>query len=237
VRSSLLHLNLRLNGSQAYFVDGAVGNASTHAAVHSTVYAAAAGVADVGGQPLAAQLTSFLAQHGVAPSSCMMGRWWVEGLYRLGVWTPQAADLALALLTSPVYPSWLDMIAQVCELLVPAQAVSFCQSLRFPPVGPNTCLLPSSVFLQTLLHQPALPRSNVLLDLGCPGCAVLTRGPPAPWRHGAPKTSPTSTGLTHGGLVLSAPTRSLLDSTPSLKSWPSCRDAAPSLDVRVVRTS
>jgi hypothetical protein len=94
-------------------VDGAVGASASHAAVHSTVYAISAGVADAGGAPLAQQLTSFLGRHGVAPSSCMMGRWWVQGLYRLGVHTSAAADLALSILTSPSYPSWLDMIAQV----------------------------------------------------------------------------------------------------------------------------
>jgi hypothetical protein len=113
VRASLLHFNLRVNGSEAYFVDGAVGAPATHAAVHSTVYAISAGVADAGGAALAQQLTTFLGRHGVAPSSCMMGRWWVDGLYRLGLWAGEAADLALTILTSPSYPSWLDMIAQV----------------------------------------------------------------------------------------------------------------------------
>ena len=42
----------------------------------------------------------------------MMGRWWVEALYRLGVALPAAADLALKVLTAETYPSWLDMLAQ-----------------------------------------------------------------------------------------------------------------------------
>ena len=112
VKASLLAHNLRTNGSEAYFVDGAVGTPSSHAAVHSTLYAISAGVADSGGAALAQQLTAYLGRHGVAPSSCMMGRWWVEGLYRLGVWAGEAADLALAVLTSTAYPSWLDMVAQ-----------------------------------------------------------------------------------------------------------------------------
>lgn len=93
-------LNLRRNGSEAYFVDGAAGPSSKHAAVHSTLFAISAGAAD-GDAALGAALTAFLARHGVAPSSCMMGRWWVDGLYRIGVWAPEAADLALAVLTAP----------------------------------------------------------------------------------------------------------------------------------------
>ena len=112
VREALLNRNLRENATMAYFVDGAVGNASQHAAIHSTVYAVAAGTAEPGGAPLAAKLTKFMTAHGVAPSSCMMGRWWVEAYYNLGVFVPEAADAALAVLTSPVYPSWLDMLAQ-----------------------------------------------------------------------------------------------------------------------------
>lgn len=37
---------LRYNASEAYFVDGAVGNSTGHAAIHSTLYAVAAGAAD-----------------------------------------------------------------------------------------------------------------------------------------------------------------------------------------------
>jgi len=111
-RSALLALNLRTNDTEAYFVDGAVGKSASHVAVHSTLYAVSAGAAAEGGAPLAKKLTAYLSRHGVAPSSCMMGRWWVEALYNLGVWAPEAADLAFSVLTSPVYPSWLDMTAQ-----------------------------------------------------------------------------------------------------------------------------
>ena len=111
VRAALVGLNLRQNGSEAFFVDGGVGAPASHAAVHSTLYAIAAGAAD-GDGALASALTAFLRRRGVSPSSCMMGRWWVTGLYRIGVWSPAAADLALEVLTAPEYPSWLDMIAQ-----------------------------------------------------------------------------------------------------------------------------
>jgi alpha-L-rhamnosidase len=104
-------LNWRTNGSEAFFVDGAAGAPAAHAAVHSTVMALAAGALD-GDAPAIAAATRFLARHGVAPSSCMMGRWWVDALFRGGVWVADAADLALAVLTSAEYPGWLDMLAQ-----------------------------------------------------------------------------------------------------------------------------
>jgi hypothetical protein len=50
ILAGLAKYNLRVNGSEAYFVDGAVGASASHAAVHSTVYAVAAGAADAGDQ-------------------------------------------------------------------------------------------------------------------------------------------------------------------------------------------
>ena len=111
VRAALRSTVLRTNGTMAYFVDGANGAPNRHAAVHSTLYAVAAGAAD-GNATLAAALTAYLVHHGVPPSSCMMGRWWVSSLLRLGVQYAPAADAALAVLTSATYPSWLDMLAQ-----------------------------------------------------------------------------------------------------------------------------
>ncbi len=110
-RAALARHNLRRNGSEAYFVDGAVGASADHAAVHSTLFAAAAGAAD-GDSVVADALAAWLRRHGVAPSSCMMGRWWVTAALRLGAWSPSAADLALEVLTAPGYPSWLDMMTQ-----------------------------------------------------------------------------------------------------------------------------
>ena len=111
VRTALYNLNLRHNGSEAYFVDGAVGPSSLHAAVHSTVYAVAAGAAD-GDAVLGTAIAAYLKRHGVAPASCMMGRWFVDALYRIGIWSPEASDVAFDILTATAYPSWIDMINQ-----------------------------------------------------------------------------------------------------------------------------
>ena len=46
--------------------------------------------------------------------SCMAAHWLLEGLYRIGWHTPEAADYALDLLTSnSPNNSWMSMIAQV----------------------------------------------------------------------------------------------------------------------------
>jgi hypothetical protein len=113
LRAALAAHNLRAlaNGS-AYFVDGRTGAAAAHAAVHSTLYACAAGACDGVGADTARALVAHLVAHGVAPTSCMMGRWWVEALYRLGVSAAEGADAALGVLTAPGYPGWLDMLAQ-----------------------------------------------------------------------------------------------------------------------------
>jgi hypothetical protein len=102
---------LRYNGSEeAYAVDGAVGpEASEHAALHSSVYAAAAGVAD-GNASLARALGAFLARRDVLPSSCMTARWYVEASYRLGLYAAEPADYALQLLSRSTYPSWGFML-------------------------------------------------------------------------------------------------------------------------------
>ena len=114
VRAALVRHNLRVspgNGT-AYFVDGRTGGAARHAAVHSTLLACAAGACDGLNASVSAGLVAFLSRHGVPPSSCMMGRWWVEALYRLGIASAAGADAALAVLTAPDYPGWLDMLAQ-----------------------------------------------------------------------------------------------------------------------------
>jgi alpha-L-rhamnosidase len=116
LKDALVRHNLRYfpgENATAWFVDGRVGkSAPQHAAVHSTLFACSAGACDGLNASVAGALTSYLVAHGVPPSSCMMGRWWVEALYRLGVSVPQAADAALGVLTSPSYPGWLDMLHQ-----------------------------------------------------------------------------------------------------------------------------
>jgi hypothetical protein len=101
VRAALARHNLRVvNGSYAYFVDGRTGPAAEHAAVHSTLFACSSGACDSLPLGVSQGLVAYLAAHGVAPSSCMMGRWWVEALYRLGVATASGADAAMAVLTA-----------------------------------------------------------------------------------------------------------------------------------------
>jgi hypothetical protein len=129
-----------------FFVDGLLGAPARHAAVHSTLFAAAAGAADGEPAPTQAGLVAFLRAHGVPPSSCMMGRWWVEALYRLGVADAAAADLALDVLTSAAYPSWLDMLAQgatvTTEAWRAADKVSTYQ--RNPGLTKPSCCLPAA---------------------------------------------------------------------------------------------
>ena len=114
VLASLLKLNLRVNATAgtASFVDGAVGAPASHTAVHSTLYAVSAGAADGVDVPTALGLVTYLRKHGVSPSSCMAGRWWVTAGHKLGLLVPDGADLAMEVLTSPSYPGWLDMLAQ-----------------------------------------------------------------------------------------------------------------------------
>jgi hypothetical protein len=103
------HMLVR-NGSYAYYRDG---KGQTHAAIQSTIYAAAGGAAD--DQPqLAAAVTSYLQQHGLAPASCMTGRWWLQALYRLALYDPAGTGALVAqqFLETEAYPSWGNMIAQ-----------------------------------------------------------------------------------------------------------------------------
>lgn len=106
---------LRFNASndEAYVVDG-TGDpaAAAHSAIQSTIYAAAAGLAD-GNATLAAQLSRYLIRRDLGPSSCMTGKWVLDACYRLAVFDPvgAAADYALQLLSRTTYPSWGYMLA------------------------------------------------------------------------------------------------------------------------------
>ena len=108
-KEAMLSRQLRWNGSEAFLVDGTHGAAALHAAVHSTVYAAAAGVAD-GNATLAAALGNYLARRDVLPSSCMTGRWYVEACFRLGYYAAAPADYAIELLSRKTYPGWGYML-------------------------------------------------------------------------------------------------------------------------------
>ncbi len=114
VSAAILATMYHGNGTtEAYFTDGA---GQSHAALHSTLYAVAGGVLDAAGPTRAAQiaplLAAYLRRRDVAPSSCMTGRWYVQALYQLGVYAPDAADFGLELLSRTTYPSWGNMIAE-----------------------------------------------------------------------------------------------------------------------------
>ena len=98
---------LRSSGNESFFVDGATGPAAQHAAIHSTLYAAAAGVAD-GDAELAGRLSAYVIRRDMGPASCMTGKWVLEAAYRLARFDPTgaAAEYALELLARTTYPSW-----------------------------------------------------------------------------------------------------------------------------------
>lgn len=116
IREGILRTLLRLNntgsgGGEAYFVDGASGAGADHAAVHSTIYAIAAGVVDE--QPeLAGPLARYLTRLDTHGSSCMTGRWVVEAAFRLGIYDEAGAAYGLDLLSRSTYPSWGNMITE-----------------------------------------------------------------------------------------------------------------------------
>lgn len=123
VLSALRSLNVRYNATagDAYFVDGAVGAPASHAAVHSTLYAISAGAAD-GDAELGAALTAYLSRHGVAPSSCMMGRWCVL-LLMLVLAAAAAGERG---------GGRVGVTMRMC-VRVPASLRSHCPSLVLPP--------------------------------------------------------------------------------------------------------
>jgi hypothetical protein len=101
------------SGGSAHFTDG-VG--VTHAALHSTLYAVAGGALDAAPDDatraaLAPRLTTYLRSRGMGPASCMSGKWMLQALGVLGRWDAGASALAVAYLTAPGYPGWLNMIA------------------------------------------------------------------------------------------------------------------------------
>ena len=117
IRAAMIERLLRYNATsgEAFFVDGVDGKAAAHAAIHSTIYAiAGAGVADVavgeGPSPLAGQLSAYLRRRDTGGSSCMLARWLVDALFRLGISDSAAADAALDLLSRKSYPGWGFMI-------------------------------------------------------------------------------------------------------------------------------
>lgn len=113
VRQALKTWMQRCTSDECYFVDGAAPPGSLHAAIYSSLYAAAAGVAD-GDPALATMLSRYIIRRDLGPSSCMTGKWVLEACYRLAIFDPtgSAADYALQLLERTSYPSWGYMIAR-----------------------------------------------------------------------------------------------------------------------------
>ena len=95
------------------FVDG-VG--TQHAAIQSQIFPLMAGVVNETESPgMGLAMVKYLRStrvSGNGPSSCMAAFWLLEGLYRVGWHTAEAADLALDVITAHGQYSWLNMIAQ-----------------------------------------------------------------------------------------------------------------------------
>jgi Galactose binding lectin domain/Bacterial alpha-L-rhamnosidase 6 hairpin glycosidase domain len=146
--SSLRQL-LRYNGTEAYAVDGLVGASSNHSAIHSTFYLAAAGVAD-GNTTLANMLAANLIRRDTEGSSCMSGRWLVDGLFRLGRegGSASAADFAVQLLSRTTYPSWGNMILNNATISIEAWAVNDKWNTDF---GHPWCASPAFLIPQNVL--------------------------------------------------------------------------------------
>lgn len=95
------------------FVDG-VG--TQHAAIQAQIFPMMAGVVNETALPgMGLAMVKYLRSarvSGNGPSSCMAAFWMLEGLYRVGWHTAEAADLALDVITANGKYSWLNMIAQ-----------------------------------------------------------------------------------------------------------------------------
>ena len=93
------------NASTGTFADG-IGTA--HTSLHATLFPMMAGAVN---DSMGAAVVRQLRARGMR-CSCMAAFWLLEGLYRVGWHTADAADYALELLTSSGPRSWLAMIAQ-----------------------------------------------------------------------------------------------------------------------------
>jgi hypothetical protein len=95
------------------FVDGL---GTPHASIQAQIFPLMAGAVNETALPgmglaMVKYLRSVLIS-GNGPSSCMAVFWMLEGLYRVGWHTAEAADLALDVITAHGQYSWLNMIAQ-----------------------------------------------------------------------------------------------------------------------------
>ena len=101
------------DSTKGRFVDG-IG--TRHAAIQSQIFTMMAGVVNETETPgMGLAMVKYLRSarvSGNGPSSCMAAFWMLEGLYRVGWHTAEAADLALDVITARGKYSWLNMIAQ-----------------------------------------------------------------------------------------------------------------------------
>jgi alpha-L-rhamnosidase len=113
--SATILTNLRTklyNRSSGAFVDGLAAPASQHSSMHATLFSAMAGAVDEAAVPgMGLAVVATLKAKGMR-CSCMAAHWLLEGLYKIGWHTSEAADHALDVLTSNSSKSWLGMIAQ-----------------------------------------------------------------------------------------------------------------------------
>jgi hypothetical protein len=110
------------NSTTGTFSDGLNGPSihdltpSTHSAIQSIIFPMMAGVVNETAQPgMGLAITNALKlrlKGGVGPSSCMAAFWMLQGLYRVGWETREAADLALEVMTAEGQFSWRNMLDQ-----------------------------------------------------------------------------------------------------------------------------
>ena len=105
--ATAIKLNMRekmYSSANGSFVDG-VGIA--HSSMHATLFPTMAGAVDEVAEPgMGLAVVKTLRAAGMK-CSCMAAYWLLEGLYRIGTQTGEAADLALEILTSTDTNSWL----------------------------------------------------------------------------------------------------------------------------------
>ena len=87
--------------------------------------------------------------------SCMAAYWLLEGLYRIGTHTTEAADLALDILTSTDTNSWLNMIKQGATATMEAWTTGEKGNASW---SHPWCSGPNSIIIRLLLGvKPLLP--------------------------------------------------------------------------------
>ena len=100
-----------LNGPNIYEL-----TPSNHSAIQSIIFPMMAGVVNETAEPgMGLAMTKALElqlKGGAGPSSCMAAFWMLQGLYRIGWETREAADLALEVMTAEGQFSWRNMLDQ-----------------------------------------------------------------------------------------------------------------------------